>query len=71
MLSVNTTDQKVLFQVLNDFDQETTDFYRWTQIYSQAEVKQLLEEKLAMQFGDIIDLIPMERGKSGRITDLK
>ena len=67
----NTTDQKVLSQVLNDFDQETTDFYRWTQIYSQAEVKQLLEEKLAMLFGDIIDLIPMERGKSGRIYRLK
>ena len=67
----NTTDQNVLSQVLNDFDQETTDFYRWTQIYSQAEVKQLLEEKLAMQFGDIIDLIPMERGKSGRIYRLK
>lgn len=67
----NTTDQKVLSLVLNDFDQETTDFYRWIQIYSQAEVKQLLEEKLAMQFGDIIDLIPMERGKSGRIYRLK
>ena len=67
----NTTDQKVLSQVLNDFDQETTDFYRWIQIYSQAEVKQLLEEKLAMQFGDVIDLIPMERGKSGRIYRLK
>ena len=67
----NTTDQKVLSQVLNDFDQETTDFYRWTQIYSQAEVKQLLEEKLAMQFGDIIDLVPLERGKSGRIYRLK
>ena len=67
----NTTDQKVLSQVLNDFDQETTDFYRWIQIYSQAEVKQLLEEKLAMHFGDIIDLIPMERGKSGRIYRLK
>lgn len=67
----NTTDQKVLFQVLNDFDQETTDFYRWTQIYSQAEVKQLLEEKLEVQFGNIIDLIPLERGKSGRIYRLK
>lgn len=67
----NTTDQKVLSQVLNDFDQETTDFYRWTQTYSQAEVKQLLEEKLEVQFGDIIDLIPLERGKSGRIYRLK
>ena len=67
----NTTDQKVLSQVLNDFDQETTDFYRWSQTYSQAEVKQLLEEKLEVQFGDIIDLIPLSRGKSGRIYRLK
>ena len=67
----NTTDQKVLSQVLNDFDQETTDFYRWSQTYSQAEIKQLLEEKLEVQFGDIIDLVPLERGKSGRIYRLK
>ena len=67
----NTTDQKVLSQVLNDFDQETTDFYRWTQTYSQAEVKQLLEEKLEVLFGDIIDLVPLSRGKSGRIYRLK
>ena len=67
----NTTDQKVLSQVLNDFDQETTDFYRWSQTYSQAEVKQLLEEKLEVQFGDMIDLIPLSRGKSGRIYRLK
>ena len=67
----NTTDQKVLSQVLNDFDQETTDFYRWSQTYSQAELKQLLEEKLEVQFGDIIDLVPLSRGKSGRIYRLK
>ena len=67
----NTTDQKVLSQVLNDFDQETTDFYRWSQTYSQTEVKQLLEEKLEVQFGDIIDLVPLSRGKSGRIYRLK
>lgn len=67
----NTTYQKVLSQVLNDFDQETTDFYRWSQTYSQAELKQLLEEKLEVQFGDIIDLVPLSRGKSGRIYRLK
>ena len=67
----NTTDQKVLSQVLNDFDQETTDFYRWSQTYSQTELKQLLEEKLEVQFGDIIDLVPLSRGKSGRIYRLK
>ena len=67
----NTNNKKVLSQVLNDFDQETTDFYRWEQIYSQAEVKQLLEEKIGVDFGDILDLIPLERGKSGRIFRLK
>ncbi|PJI22353.1 SpoIID/LytB domain-containing protein [Prevotella intermedia] len=67
----NTTDQKVLSQVLNDFDQETTDFYRWSRTYSQTEVKQLLEEKLEVQFGDIIDLVPLSRGKSGRTYRLK
>lgn len=67
----NTNNKKVLSQVLNDFDQETTDFYRWEQIYSQAEVKQLLEEKIGVDFGDILNLIPLERGKSGRIFRLK
>ncbi len=67
----NTNDKKVLSQVLNDYDQETADFYRWKVVYTQIELKNLIEEKLKMQLGDIIDLIPVERGKSGRISKLK
>ena len=67
----NTNDKKILRQVLNDYDQETADFYRWHVRYSQEKVKQLLEEKVKTDFGDIIDLVPVERGKSGRICKLK
>ena len=67
----NTTDKEVLSQVLNDYDQETPDFYRWRVEYTQEELSRLISEKIKDDFGDIIDLIPVERGKSGRICRLK
>ena len=66
----NTTDKKILSQVLNDYDQETADFYRWKVTLTQEKLKQLLDEKLKMNFGDILDLQAEERGKSGRISKL-
>ena len=67
----NTDDKAVLSQVLNDYDQETNDFYRWTVEYTTDELSQLVNEKLKDDFGTITDLIPLERGKSGRIWKLK
>ena len=67
----NTSDKAVLSQVLNDYDQETNDFYRWTVEYTVDELSQLINEKLKDDFGTITDLIPLERGKSGRIWKLK
>ena len=67
----NTTDKKILSQVLNDYDQETADFYRWKVTLTQEKLQQLLDEKLKMSFGDIIDLQAEERGKSGRISKLR
>ena len=67
----NTNDRKVLTQVLNDYDRETTDFYRWCVEYTQQQLCTLIAEKLKMDFGRIIDLIPVERGMSGRISKLK
>lgn len=67
----NTTDKKILSQVLNDYDQETADFYRWKVTLTQEKLKQLLDEKLKMSFGDILDLQAEERGKSGRISKLR
>ncbi|HEX3010141.1 MAG TPA: SpoIID/LytB domain-containing protein [Bacteroidales bacterium] len=67
----NTNDVKVLSQVLNDYDQETTDFYRWEVTYSQEKIAELISRKTGKDFGHIIDLIPVERGKSGRLIRLK
>ena len=67
----NTSDKKVLRQVLNDYDQETTHFYKWTEEYTQEALSELVNRKLKMDLGTITDLIPLERGKSGRIWKLK
>jgi len=67
----NTTDKKVLSQVLNEYDQETSDFYRWKVVYSQSDLSDLIRRKTGHDFGQIIDLVPIERGKSGRLIKLK
>ena len=67
----NTHDSAVLSQVLNDYDQETTDFYRWRVEYSQQQLHDLITEKLKMNLGQIVDLVPLERGTSGRLCRLK
>ncbi len=67
----NTADTAILSQVLNNYDQETPDFYRWQVDYSQEELSKLIAEKSGIDFGNIMDLIPLERGKSGRIIRLK
>jgi len=67
----NTTDPKILNQILLDYDQETKDFYRWKVDYSQSELSNLIKEKLGIDFGNIIDLIPVERGYSARLIKLK
>ena len=66
-----TQDKTILAQILNDYDQETADFYRWTVEYSQDEISQLLQEKLGLNLGKIRALEPVERGESGRIIRLK
>ena len=67
----NTRDAKVLSQVLNNYDQETSDFYRWRVEYTQQQVQQLLTEKLGIDFGAVVDLILVERGTSGRLSKLR
>jgi len=67
----NTTDKKVLSQVLNNYDQETVNFYRWSVKYSQKELSQLILKRSGTDYGDILDLVPIERGTSGRLVKLK
>ena len=67
----DTQDEKILSQVLNDYDLETRDFYRWRTEYSRTEVSDLVRRRSGMDFGTIRDLVPVERGPSGRLKRLK
>lgn len=67
----NTADADILGQVLNNYDQETQDFYRWTVTYSQDELSALIKERSGIDFGLIRALVPVERGTSGRLVRLR
>lgn len=67
----NTNDKEILSQVLNDYDQETTDFYRWRVEYTQDELSKLIKERTGDDYGRIIDLEPVARGTSGRLYKLR
>ena len=67
----NTTDKQILSQVLNNYDQETTDFYRWTVEYTQEELAALILKRSGVDYGQILDLQPVARGTSGRLYKLK
>jgi SpoIID/LytB domain protein len=67
----NTQDKKILGQVLNNYDQETTDFYRWQVTYTQDELSELAHRRSGIDLGTIQELIPIQRGTSGRLTKLK
>lgn len=67
----STNDNAVLSQILNGYDRETNDFYRWKVEYSQEELSVIVAERSGIDFGLIEDLVPVERGPSGRITRLR
>lgn len=67
----NTKDKKILSQILNEYDQETTNFYRWTVDLSQEKLQALILAKHHIEMGEIISIIPLKRGYSGRISKLK
>ena len=66
----HTDDRAILAEVLNDYDLETRHFFRWTESRTAGVLSALMREKLGIDFGDILDLVPVERGNSGRIIRL-
>jgi SpoIID/LytB domain protein len=67
----NTSDLSVLSQVLPGFDQKTRDFYRWKVEYDQEELSALIRSRSGIDFGKIVRLEPLERGRSGRMIRLR
>lgn len=67
----NTRDSKILSHILVDYDRETKDFFRWKVEYTQEELSALVKEKSGIDFGSILDFVPVERGDSARLAKLK
>lgn len=67
----NTENKEVLRQVLNDYDQETSQFYHWTVEYTRLELSELIHRKSGIDFGEITNLVPVRRGPSHRIVELR
>ena len=67
----NTTDAALLARILPGFDQETTDFFRWTVTWDPAELGALVAARLGVDLGPIVALEPLARGPSGRIFRLR
>ena len=67
----DTSDETILSQVLNDYDLETKDFHDWKTEYSRNEVSELVKRRSGIDFGTIRDLVPVERGPSGRLKRLR
>ena len=66
-----TNDKAVLSQILNGYDRETNDFYRWQVVYTQSELSSIVSERSGIDFGTVEELVPVERGPSGRIIRLR
>jgi len=64
-------DKTLLRMSLNEYDLETANYHDWEVKYTAAELGVIIREKSGIDFGDIIDLIPMKRGKSGRIYEME
>jgi stage II sporulation protein D len=67
----NTQDDHLLKRVLPEFDRETAHFFRWTIDYSREELEEILREKSGLDFGTLREILPLNRGPSGRISRLK
>ena len=67
----NTSDKKILRQVLNDYDLETHDFYEWTEELSQEEIHERITSHLKMDLGPILNLEIVEKGPGGHISKLR
>lgn len=67
----NTDDREILGEILNDYDRETTDFYRWDVHISQQELHDLLLERLKIDFGTIKSLEVVERGPGYHISKIR
>lgn len=67
----NCRDRSILGRVLNDYDLDTADFFRWQVRLEAAEAGRLVAEKLGVDLGRLVAMQPLERGPSGRLKRMR
>lgn len=72
----STDNREVLSQVLNDYDLEAGNFYRWQETFTPERLSALVAETLRQLFGlqevgRTLCLTPLEYGPSGRIIRME
>ncbi len=66
----DTSDPDILSQVLNDYDRENSDFFKWEVRYTAARLSELLKCRSGIDFGEIKSLTPLETTHAGHIVRL-
>lgn len=64
-------EERLAERILPELDHQTKDFFRWKVEYDQEELEEILREKSGYDFGRLKEMIPLERGPSGRIKRLR
>ncbi len=67
----NLSDERLLKTILPDVDRQTRDYFRWKIEYPRKELEEILREKSGIDFGTLKEIVPLQRGPSGRICRLK
>lgn len=67
----DTQDKEILGQVLNGYDQETVDFFRWEVRYERSELAGLISRRSGHDIGELVSMEVLERGDSYRCVKLK
>jgi len=49
----------------------STKYFRWEQSYSRPELEGIIRQKTGHDVGSLIDIVPMQRGVSGRLIEVK
>jgi len=63
-------DPEVLRRILPDYDLETGHFYRWELSVDRPELEELIRAKAGWDPGELLELVPLQRGFSGRLVRL-
>lgn len=67
----NVNESAFLSRILNHYDTKTVDFFRWSVTYARERLTSIVNAKLPMPIGRLLDIVPLQRGASGRLSRIR